>query len=154
MGDLVWEEVRRRGLPLDKDSVGRVADEMRSAEGMDVWAARTCDRIRNEHSQASLVVVDGVRNWEEVDRMRRELGDDFHLVAVTSGPDERVRRLTSRRRQDDPAEARHVHERDERELGWGIARAIAMADAVLDNAGRLDDFRSRVATYLDAVATE
>jgi dephospho-CoA kinase len=150
MGDLVWEEVKRRGLPLDKDSVATVASEMRTSYGMDVWAVRTCRRVQRDHAQAAVVVVDGVRNWEEVDRLRQELGDVFHLVAITSAPEERLSRLTVRGREDDAAEPADVTARDERELGWGIAKAIAMADSVLTNEGPLDAFRVKVAGFLDA----
>lgn len=153
MGDLVREEVARRGAGSEDASVGRVATQVRQADGMDAWAARTVERIQAEHADEELVVVDGVRNWEEVERFRRELGDDFHLVAITSGPEERLDRLTRRGRQDDPADDAEARVRDEREMGWGIARAIAMADSTLTNEGSLGEFKGRVARFLDDVVT-
>ncbi len=153
MGDLVREEVARRGVGSEDASVGRVATDVRKADGMDAWAARTVDRIRQAHADAELVVVDGVRNWEEVERFRQELGDDFYLVAITSSPEERLGRLTRRGREDDPSDESEARVRDEREMGWGIARAIAMADSTLTNEGSLPGFKQEVAEFLDYVVT-
>lgn len=153
MGDLVREEVARRGVGPEDPSVGRVATDVRQADGMDAWAARTVERIVADHADEELVVVDGVRNWEEVDRFREELGDDFHLVAITSSPEERLDRLTRRGREDDPADESEARARDEREMGWGIARAIAMADSTLTNAGSLAEFKERVGRFLDDVVS-
>jgi len=41
MGDMVWEETKRQGKPLDDKNVGDVAHSMREKNGMDIWAKRT-----------------------------------------------------------------------------------------------------------------
>src|SRR5688572_2957844 len=46
MGDLIWEEVDRQGLPRDARHVGQVANGMRETHGKDVWAKRTAERVR------------------------------------------------------------------------------------------------------------
>lgn len=157
MGDLVWEEVERRGLPRTSEHVGRVANEMRQTHGMDVWARRTVERVRGlgGHSGQSgygVVLIDGVRNMEEVETLRRELGQDFLLVAIHTDPEQRFRRMQVRSRADDSAELEVLRERDRREMGWGIARTIALADAMVVNSGSLDEFRAKVADLLDELA--
>jgi dephospho-CoA kinase len=151
MGDVVRDEARDRGLGMTDRSVGALASRVREEEGMDAWARRTCERIRSEHADAELVVIDGVRNWEEVDRFRKELGEDFRLVAITSAPEVRNARMVARGRLDDPKTGRDFQSRDEREMGWGIARAIALADAVITNEADLEAFRERVARFFDSV---
>jgi dephospho-CoA kinase len=151
MGDLVRAEVRRRGLAGDDATVGAVANEVRKTQGMDAWAARTSQWIRQNHPKAPVVVVDGVRNWEEVDRLRKDLGSEFRLVAITAAPQARVDRLIRRGRADDPKGPGQLEARDEREMGWGIARAIAMADTVLTNAGALDEFKAAVKDFFDRI---
>jgi dephospho-CoA kinase len=151
MGDFVWEETKRRGLALVDANVGAVANEMRAKHGMDVWAQRTCDAILRDHAAAALVVVDGVRNNEEVATFRRRLGQRFELVAITAPPDLRVERLLQRKRTDDSATKDEILRRDERELGWGIATSIALADHSIVNEGDLDAFRLAVADLLDRI---
>jgi dephospho-CoA kinase len=149
MGDLVWEEVDRQGLPRDARTVGRVADAMRKAAGDDVWAVRTLERLRRDHAAAPTVVVDGVRSNAEVEAFRRELADDFTLVAIHTQRHARFARMTRRARDDDPDDDDEHVKRDERELGWGLARTIALADVMIVNAGSLPDFRRRVRRVLD-----
>lgn len=149
MGDFVWAETRARGLTLIDANVGKVANEMRATHGMDVWAQRTCDAILREHAAARLVVVDGVRNDEEVQTLRRRLGHGFELVAITAPPETRVERLMKRKRADDSATKEAILARDDRELGWGIAKSIALADHSVVNEGDLPSFRKAVGALLD-----
>jgi dephospho-CoA kinase len=149
MGDLIWEEVDRRGLPRDAKHVGQVANGMRESHGKDVWAIRTVERVRREAKGHAIVLIDGIRNFEEVDTLRRELGHDFVLVAIHTDPDHRFQRLVSRGRADDSKDPAVLKARDEREMGWGIARTIALADEMLVNDGSLQQFRARVAALLD-----
>lgn len=149
MGDFVFDETRRRGLPLEDRHVGRVADEMRRTQGMDYWARRTCDAILRDHAVAPLVVVDGARNEEEVVAFRSRLGSDFELVAVLAGDRLRQDRLQRRGRPDDAASDEAFRNRDDRERGWGIDRIIEGADHKLVNEGNLDAFRRLVAQLLD-----
>lgn len=154
MGDLVWEEVERQGLPREAGVVGRVAHAMREQHGADVWALRTVARVREASDGAAIVLIDGIRSNHEVEVFRRELGHDFLLVAIHTDPDERHARLTRRARDDDPADHGAHADRDQRELGWGIARTIALADEMVVNDDTLDTFRRRVARLLDQVAAE
>lgn len=131
MGDAVWDEVKARGLPLVHEHVGRVATEMREKFGRGIWAERTADRVLD--MQSPVAVIDGVRNSEEVDVFRARLGHDFTLVAIHASPRTRLSRILHRQREDDAQNATEFHARDERELGWGIGRVIALADIMLVN---------------------
>lgn len=152
MGDLIWEEVERQGLPRDAAHVGKVANAMRESHGKDVWARRTAERVRKVAAGQRLVLIDGVRSHEEVETLRRELGHDFLLVAIHTDPDHRFQRMAARGRADDSKDVAMLRVRDEREMGWGIARTIALADEMLVNDGTLDQFRAKVGALLDRVA--
>lgn len=164
MGDLIWEEVDSRGLPRDAEHVGKVADAMRKEKGDDIWAQRTVERVRqfqdapdpvasdHRRAPASLVLIDGIRSNHEVEVFRRELGAEFILVAVHTDPDERHDRMTRRARDDDPTATTAHMDRDSRELGWGIARTIAMADEMVVNDTDLKTFHLAVEGLLDRIA--
>lgn len=152
MGDLIWEEVERRGLPRDAKHVGEVANAMRESHGKDVWAVRTAERVRSVAQGRGLVLIDGIRNIEEVQTLRSELGADFVLVAIHTDPDHRFQRMMDRGRADDSRDANVLKARDEREMNWGIARTIALADEMLVNDSTLDAFRGKVGKLLDRLA--
>lgn len=149
MGDLIWDEVEAQGLPRTPENVGKVANGMRESHGKDIWALRTVDRIRG--TAGTVVMIDGIRSNHEVEVFRRELAEEFLLVAIHTDPDERYERLTSRGRDDDADSVDGHKERDGRELNWGIARTIALADEMLVNAGSLKDFHAATGLLLDRV---
>lgn len=152
MGDLIWEEVDRQGLPRDAKHVGQVANGMRESHGKDVWAKRTAERVRQVAAGHTVVLIDGIRSQEEVETLRREIGDDFTLVAIHTDPDHRFERMIQRGRADDSKDPAILKARDEREMTWGIARTIALADEMLVNDSTLEAFRKRVTALLDRIA--
>jgi dephospho-CoA kinase len=152
MGDLIWEEVDRQGLPRDAKHVGQIANGMRETHGKDVWAKRTAGRVRDVAAGHTLVLIDGIRSQEEVETLRREIGHDFLLVAIHTDPDHRFQRMVRRGRADDSKDPAVLKARDEREMTWGIARTIALADEMLVNDSTLEAFRKRVSALLDRIA--
>ena len=151
MGDLVWEETKRQGKPLDDKHVGAVADGMRKQYGMDVWARRTVERIQTL-KKAPMVVIDGVRNMEEIDYFKKVLGPEFLVVAVDAPDELRRKRAIARGRTDDSKNLKDLEDRDKREIRWGLQKVIADADIVIPNNGALDVFRKRVATVMQQVS--
>jgi dephospho-CoA kinase len=146
MGDEVWDEVRRRGLPLEAAEVGRVADDMRTSHGPDVWARRTLERV---DPAAGVVVIDGLRSHAELQTFKDALGDDFLLVLVDCPDEVRITRVTGRGREDDTMTEGSFRERDRRELSWGLGEVLPAADIVIDNSGSIEELRDRVSELLD-----
>jgi dephospho-CoA kinase len=153
MGDFVREAVRSQGLAGTDENLGRIATQMRRDHGADYWAQRTCDRVMDTYQDAPLVIIDGVRTLAEIEVFRRRLGTSFHLVAITVPDAVRAERLTKRQRSDDPADAKLIAQRDQREIGWGILQAIASADTVIDNSPPLSEFRRHVAGLFDQLTS-
>lgn len=143
MGDAVWDEVKKRGLELNDKNVGMVANEMREKHGMDIWASKTIDKIKNL-DEKDVFVIDGIRNVEEIEAFKREIGSDFLVIAIDASNETRYKRAMSRDREDDSKDLTDVKERDRRELRWGIAAVMASADIVISNEDGLDKFRKRV----------
>jgi dephospho-CoA kinase len=142
MGDFIWEEVKRRGLPIDSGSVAEVAMQMRTDYGPGVWAEKTVDRIKHIHP--TMAVIDGVRSEAELEVFRHRLGHDFTLVAIHASRPTRKQRLLSRNREDDVKDDGEFIARDERELGWGLGRVIALADVMLVNEETMPDLAQQV----------
>lgn len=158
IGDRVWEEVEARGLDINPDNVGAVADEMRKERGMGVWAERTADYMDTLwFDKVKAVLIDGVRNWEEIEVFRQRYGANVYILAVHSSPQTRYSRLIARGRADDPEGKEALNkarERDMRELSWGIGRVIAMADVMIVNEGSIGDLHANFDRALHAFISQ
>ena len=145
MGDLIWEETRQQGKPLDDKNVGDVASNMRKKYGMDIWAKRTVEKIHSM-KKSSHLIIDGVRNMEEIEYFKKELGLDFFVVAIDASDDLRRKRAITRGRTDDSKNLEDLEERDKREIHWGLQKVIADADIIIPNNGSLEQFKKQVLT--------
>lgn len=144
MGDVIREAVQREGLPVTDANLGAVAHRLRREEGMDAIARRCVPRIRG--TDAPLVLVDGIRGDAEVVLFRHEF-PGFVLVGIDAPFPDRLQRLSRRGREDDFSMPSQLVERDQREISWGLGRALSSADCTLFNGGSLDEF-SRAARDL------
>ena len=138
MGDVVRERVRQLGLPLNGQSVGRIASAERLKFGNDIWAKRTAKIVS---AAMQNTVIDGTRSEAEVAYFRRFFGADATVVTVYASAVTRYNRLMSRGRDDVPLSHGEFEERDRRELGWGLGNAIALSDRIVGNEGAIDEFR-------------
>ena len=150
MGDTIWDETKNRGLELTDQNVGKIANDMRKEHGMDIWAQRTFEKIKSMKDK-KLLVIDGVRNIEEIEFLENNLGKDFLLIAVQVSDEERYKRAMSRGREDDSLDINKIKERDRREISWGLDVVIASADIVVSNEGCIDDFRNEIKKILNDI---
>jgi dephospho-CoA kinase len=127
-GDLVREEVKRRGLEPTPENTGRVSTELRGKDGLGVTRLALKGALK---SGSPAVFMEGMRSWPEIELIRREAEG---IVSAFVAPREaRFRRVAQRGRSDDsPA---RFDERDLREIQYGAAAPIAMADEYILNAG-------------------
>ncbi len=147
MGDMIWAETKNQGLELNDKNVGEVANSMRDKYGKDIWAQRTVDKIKSLN-KTDYIVIDGIRNVEEVIFFKKELSSDFIVIAINAPDELRKKRTLSRGRKDDSKDIKTIEERDKRELRWGIGEVIALADIVISNEGSIDKFRRLVKEFL------
>ena len=150
MGNLVWEETKRQGKQLNDKDVGSVATSMRKEQGMDIWARRTVEKIQSLKT-SSLLVIDGVRNREEIEYFKKQLGSDFLIVAIDAPDELRRKRAIARGRTDDSKNLKDLEERDQREIRWGLQKVIAEADIVIPNKSTLKEFKKQVLTMLNTL---
>jgi len=142
MGDMVWDHVRELGLELTSMNVGRIAHERREREGPDIWARVTARSIHDltKDDPQNLVFIDGVRSIQEADHFRETL-ENFRIVAVHTSPKTRYDRIMARKRIDDTLSYESFIEREQRELSWGIAKVIVLADIMVVNDGTKEELK-------------
>jgi len=145
MGGVVWDFVKKKGLGLSDENVGRVADEERKKFGYCIWAERTLPLIKNEET-----VIDGIRSVEEV-RVFKKHFPDFIVVSIHSSPGTRFQRIMKRKRVDDIFSKEKFDERDKRELSWGIGEVIALSDVMIVNEVGADEFKRNIEKVLEEI---
>jgi dephospho-CoA kinase len=132
MGDVVREEVKRRNLKPTPENVGKTMLHLRKVDGPAAVAKQCIPKL--EKTTGRIVVIDGIRSLAEVEEFKKHF-PNFFVVAIHASPETRYRRLSRRKRSDDPPNWETFTERDQRELGVGMGAVIAAADHTIDNEG-------------------
>lgn len=146
-GDIIRAEARRRGLKFTRKNLGELMLDIRKKEGMGAVAKRLVPIV--EKSAGSVAVYEGARSVEEVAELRRKYR--VLTVAIHASRQARFRRLQRRRRSDRPRGWADFDERDNRELGVGIAKLIALADRTVENEDTKEDLKRRMRRLLNTI---
>jgi len=148
MGDVIRREAVKAGLGTSDTALGEMAVRLRKERGMDAVALHTIEEVRA--LRAPLLIIDGIRGNTEV-KLFRERFPGFFLVGIVSSFADRLSRSSVRGRSDDLARAEDLLNRDRREEGFGLARALAEADRVIVNDGSLAEFEAKVRALIDEI---
>lgn len=137
MGDLVREEVKRRGLELTPWNLEVVAIELRRERGSSVVAQMLLEEVKRRGLSSEGLVVDGVRSLEEV-KVLSSLGR-VCVVGVFAPPRLRFERLLKRGRVGDVKSLEEFKMRDWYNLNYGIGNLLALADYMIVNDSTPED---------------
>lgn len=151
MGDMIRAAVKKAGLEPNDTNFGATANRLRAENGMDAIAALCVPEIMNQ--SAPLVLVDGIRGDAEV-RLFRKHFPTFTLISIDSSFEKRLDRIRARGRSDDFVLPESLKTRDERELNWGLGKALAEADINIKNEGSLEEFSTAVTSVLASLGRD
>ncbi|EQD53591.1 dephospho-CoA kinase [mine drainage metagenome] len=138
MGNTVRKFAMVAGILSTDSGIGDFASRERVEKRKDIWARRTIETIQDSNR----TIIDGLRNQEELDYFKSVEGHVF-VVAVFANRQTRLERILKRNRPDDVRNLQELIERDNRELSWGIAKAIVLADYLIVNDTTLEHFRDQ-----------
>jgi dephospho-CoA kinase len=127
-GDIVRAEVKRRGIKPDAENTARISTEMRGDDGLGVTRIVVNEEIRRN---APVVFLEGLRSWPEIEFIKSKA--NCVVIAIVAPRPVRLTRVEQRGRADDSA--RHFAQRDWREINYGVAICIALADEYVVNSG-------------------
>lgn len=141
-GDLVRAEVVLRGIEATPDNMAAVSTELRGTDGMGVTRLALETAL---NANAPVVMLEGMRSWPEIQLIRQQAA--VVVIAFLAPMATRRERIISRGRSDDSADA--FHERDQREIAYGTAVPIALADEYILNTGTMEDSLQALNVLLD-----
>jgi dephospho-CoA kinase len=146
MGDMIRNAVNEAGLAPTDTNFGATANRLRAERGMDAIAQLCIPAIQEQ--SAPLVLVDGIRGDAEVALFRHHF-PGFVLISIDSLFETRQARIATRARSDDFTSADALRNRDDRELKWGLGKALRSADLHISNNGSLEEFSRAVHKVLE-----
>jgi len=131
-GDIVRAEAARREVSPDAESMAKLSTELRGSDGLGVTrlALKTAAA-----SGSAVVFMEGIRSTKEIDLIGAQA--ETVVVAFLAPKSLRRARILSRGRSDDSAGA--FDGRDRREIDYGLATPIALADEYILNTGTVDE---------------
>jgi len=146
-GDIIRAEARRRKLKFTRKNLGKLMLKIRREEGMGAVAKRLIPMV--DDAKGQIVVYEGARSVEEVAELQKRYS--VVSIAIHASRDARFKRLQRRGRSDRPRSWSDFDERDNRELGVGIAKLIALSDRTVENEDTKDDLKRRMKRLLKTV---
>ncbi len=148
LGDLTDEELKKRGLERNEKNERMIREELRKNFGMDVYAQKVSEKVEQNFAEEKLVVLDGVRSFEEYKFLKNKHGNDFVAICLAVSPQKRHERLGKRKERSLTEE--ECLSRDESELkNLNVGATIAMADVfILNEKDGKAEFQAEVETFL------
>lgn len=142
-GQVVFDEMKRRGLAPGEAGERSVREELRAKFGMAVMAERSLPAIRAALAAGKDVVIGSLYSWEEFVLLREKLPEPIILVAVAASRAERYQRLLSR--PERPLNTAEAESRDWSHVEkLNVGGPIAYADHTIASDGGLADFQQRL----------
>jgi dephospho-CoA kinase len=146
------EKIKKQGLPENRDSMFRLANELRASFG----PSYVTDQLYNQAMiSGKNCVIESIRTPGEIDSLRAK--GHFFLLAVDADPEFRYQRILLRQSETDRVSRKTFLENEEREMNTtdpnkqNLRKCIEMANFILLNNGTKKDLIQQVEKVLDQV---
>lgn len=150
----LWSKEHPTSEPKRFD-LQKLGDQLRQQSGLGVLVDKTLEESKDEDRR---LVVDGIRNLGEINRLRDIFGYRFTLFSILSSPDARWSRISSKYTDNkltrDDFDDDDERDRDEDTMyGQQVELCLDKADILLNNQDSvsLGDFRKKILDYADLV---
>ena len=147
--DFIAEEVNKRGLEVNRDSLTEVANDLRKMHSPQYVIEQLFYRAQKEGGNA---VIESVRTPGEIAFLREQ--SDFYLFAVDADPKLRFERIKQRASATDNIDFETFLSNEKREMSTtdpnkqNLGKCIEMADFVFYNNGAIKDLFEKVEKVL------
>ncbi len=149
------EEMKKLGMPENRDSMTKLANRLRSAYGPSYITDQLYDRANNDGRDC---VIESIRTPGEILELRRK--PDFFLFAVDASPRKRYNRIIKRASETDAVSFKEFTANELREMGsddpnkQNLGKCIDMADYRFENNGSLDQLLQQVKKVMTKIKAD
>lgn len=140
------EIIKEKGLPINRDSMVFVANELRAKHSPSYLAEQLFEKASKQDKPA---IIESLRTPGEVEALREK--GDFFLLAVDADSKLRYDRVVLRASSTDKISYEEFLANEKREMKTidpnkqNLSKCIEMADYNLDNSASLDEFYKEIA---------
>lgn len=141
-GDILNEKVDEMNLPQTEEIHRKMRNDIRKEYGFEGFAVLNINKIKKELDKNMMVVIDGMRSWEEYLYLKKQLPDvNVYILALHADKEIRYERIKNRKKRNKLyGEDRDLHELIETHMG----PAIAYADFLIKNNYSLEDLHDKL----------
>lgn len=141
-GQIVIDEVSKRGLEINENNERLVREELREKHGMAAMAKLNIPNIKRLIKNEN-VIIDGLYSFAEYKLLKKKFGESMVVVAVYAPPKVRYKRLEERK-TDRSIKIKDAISRDYAEIEkLDKGGPIALADFTIINTQTLKELRSQ-----------
>lgn len=141
-GKIVNDYIDRHNLPHTEAHHKETRESLRVKHGKEALALLNHDKIKQALLKSKIVIIDGMRSWEEYVYLKKHFSDvEVIILAIHADKASRYHRISIRKSRS----KLQGPQRDINELiGTNMGATIAYADYVIENNSTLDDFKNKI----------
>ncbi|HDY86940.1 hypothetical protein LCGC14_1741610 [marine sediment metagenome] len=146
------DEINKRGLVVNRDSMVEVANELRTKNSPSYI-------VEQLYEQALIIgencIIESLRTPGEVEALQNK--GNFHLFAADAEPKIRYDRITGRGSETDQVSFTEFVQNEEREMHsddpnkQNLSKCISMADHVFHNNGTIEELSNKIKEVIDVI---
>lgn len=146
------EEIEKRGMPVNRDSMVKVANDLRAKNSPSFVTDQLYFKAKEEGKNC---VIESIRTPGEITSLRGT--DNFYLLAVDAKSEIRYERIKLRKSETDMISFETFKENEKREMTsndsnkQNLQKCIEMADFVLSNDSGIDELYKQLEKVLKAI---
>jgi dephospho-CoA kinase len=146
------EEIRKQGLPENRDSMVIVANGLRSIHGPSFITDQLYEKAVMSGKNC---IIESIRTPGEIESLRKK--GNFFLFAINADPKIRYERIKIRRSETDQITFTSFLENEAREMDTtdpnkqNLRKCIAAADFLFENDGSIDELVLQVENILQKI---
>jgi len=147
--DLITAQIQANNLPVNRENMRLVANQMRKEHGLDVIVKTALQRMRAEGVHDA--IIESIRALQELEALHAAGG---HLLAVDANQDMRYQRISGRQSEADKVSFQEFVAQEQIEMndpdpnGMQKASVIQKADYTIMNNGTLAELGEQVEIFL------
>ena len=149
------EEIKRREMPVNRDTMAIVANDLREKNSPSYLAETLFEMAKKSGKDC---VIESLRTPGEVSALRKK--GEFYLFAVNAKPQIRYKRAFKRGTKTDSVSFKEFIEKEKKEMKsddpnkQNLSKCISMADYVFENDGTFEELYKKVEDVLDEIRRE
>ena len=143
--DFLIEEIKRRGMEINRDSMINTANELRNRYGAEYIVMELYKKAEKDNCSC---IIESIRTVGEVEALKDK--GNFILWGIDSPLDIRYERIKKRNNSSDMVSFEKFKEQESKETSskskreQNITKCMEMADTIIKNTGSIEDLKKMV----------